>query len=105
RIQEEHIERTILNSIRCVVETIIKFQNPMNKELCKNQLLKSIWSNKSNEICKIINDGSHGSITGDKLYPNEIIIKACQELILFMQKDQFLKGQIEYVEKYLKNKK
>lgn len=92
---------TILTSIRYIIETMQNFQYPCKRKNSENPFIKQIWKDKSNEIFKIINDGSHGSIIGDKIHSNEIIFLACKELVKFMESNEVFKNQITYVKNYL----
>ncbi len=75
------------NSIRYVLESIMRFSNPKEKEL-ENFIRNNTILSEQSEIYSIVNDTSHGNVGGELSLVNTIdinLIDACKSVIRYIE--------------------
>ena len=94
---------TIPNSIRHVLETMYHFEGSkgvndnLEEYITNNDILK-----KNSSLYSLINDHSHGAIRMNNGYTEEILEKACQTVVSFINSKY--PGQIEEIKSILQEK-
>ena len=84
---------TTPNSMRHVLETICRFENPKMK--LEAFIKKYPKLNECSYIYSLVQDGSHGIIRKQNNILQEDVIRGCQTIIEFLKENY--EGQIEHI--------